>query len=105
MERCRKACGGHGYMLASGVSLHFVNFVPQATYEVRAATTAAATIAATIQATEAATVEATAATTIAASAAATAAAAIAATDAATAAATPHKRQCCHCRCSRRSSNR
>lgn len=33
MEKCRKACGGHGYMLASGVALHFINFVPQATYE------------------------------------------------------------------------
>lgn len=36
MEKCRRACGGHGYMLASGVSLHYVSFLPQVTYEVSA---------------------------------------------------------------------
>lgn len=33
IEKCRRACGGHGYMLASGVSLHFVSYLPQVTYE------------------------------------------------------------------------
>lgn len=35
IEKCRRACGGHGYLLASGVSLHFVSYLPQVTYEVR----------------------------------------------------------------------
>lgn len=34
MEKCRKACGGHGFLLASGIALQFANFVPVATYEV-----------------------------------------------------------------------
>ncbi|XP_026190727.1 peroxisomal acyl-coenzyme A oxidase 1 [Cyclospora cayetanensis] len=33
IETCRRACGGHGYMQASGVSLHLVSFLPQVTYE------------------------------------------------------------------------
>ncbi|PHJ26116.1 acyl- middle domain-containing protein [Cystoisospora suis] len=33
MEKCRKACGGHGYLLAAGIPLQFANFVPVATYE------------------------------------------------------------------------
>ncbi|KYK68260.1 acyl-CoA dehydrogenase, middle domain-containing protein [Toxoplasma gondii TgCatPRC2] len=33
MEKCRKACGGHGFLLASGIPIQFVNFVPVATYE------------------------------------------------------------------------
>ncbi|PFH38229.1 acyl-CoA dehydrogenase, middle domain-containing protein [Besnoitia besnoiti] len=33
IEKCRKACGGHGYLLASGIPIQFVNFVPVATYE------------------------------------------------------------------------
>lgn len=34
IEQCRRACGGHGYLQASGVSLHLVSYLPQVTYEV-----------------------------------------------------------------------
>ncbi|CDJ67673.1 acyl-coenzyme A oxidase, putative [Eimeria necatrix] len=33
IEQCRRACGGHGYLQASGVSLHLVSYLPQVTYE------------------------------------------------------------------------
>jgi len=33
MEACRKACGGHGFMLAAGIPLHLAQYMPQATYE------------------------------------------------------------------------
>ncbi|CEM11963.1 unnamed protein product [Vitrella brassicaformis CCMP3155] len=33
MEACRKALGGHGFLNAAGVPLHFASFLPQATYE------------------------------------------------------------------------
>lgn len=34
MEACRKAMGGHGYLLSAGVPLQYTSYVPQATYEV-----------------------------------------------------------------------
>eukprot|EP01068_Selenidium_serpulae_P015504 Selendium_serpulae@DN6219_c0_g1_i10.p1 len=33
IEICRRACGGHGFMLAAGIPLHYTSYVPQATYE------------------------------------------------------------------------
>eukprot|EP00923_Selenidium_pygospionis_P008454 GHVN01014420.1.p1 GENE.GHVN01014420.1~~GHVN01014420.1.p1 ORF type:complete len:495 (-),score=60.09 GHVN01014420.1:1675-3033(-) len=33
LESCRRACGGHGFMLAAGIPLHYTSYVPQATYE------------------------------------------------------------------------
>ncbi|KAI9250228.1 acyl-CoA dehydrogenase/oxidase C-terminal [Phascolomyces articulosus] len=33
LEECRKAMGGHGYSIFSGVAEHFANFVPANTYE------------------------------------------------------------------------
>lgn len=33
IEVCRRACGGHGYLLAAGLPLHYTSYVPQATYE------------------------------------------------------------------------
>lgn len=33
IEECRKACGGHGYSLSSGLPTLFTNYVPACTYE------------------------------------------------------------------------
>lgn len=33
MEICRRACGGHGFMLAAGIPLHLCSYAPQVTYE------------------------------------------------------------------------
>lgn len=34
IESCRKAMGGHGYLLSSGVPLQYTSYLAQATYEV-----------------------------------------------------------------------
>lgn len=33
IEACRKACGGHGFLTASGLPGHLTNYAPQPTYE------------------------------------------------------------------------
>jgi len=33
IEKCRKACGGHGYLCASGLPELFAAYIPSCTYE------------------------------------------------------------------------
>ena len=34
IEECRKLCGGHGYLMCSGIPELFTAYVPACTYEV-----------------------------------------------------------------------
>lgn len=33
MDTCRRAVGGHGYLMSAGIALQYISYVPQTTYE------------------------------------------------------------------------